>query len=146
MQFVSKIALTHLALRAKNPSESAIFYQRYGQLSILHRRIDQEQKQEIEVIWMGNPRRLPGFVLVLMQAIPEVSPRSSFHHLGFEVCSRADVDTLARQAESEGILVLPPQDAGPVVGYICVIQDPDGNLVEISHGQKLMLPESEVLA
>lgn len=141
MQTPPTIALTHLALRAASPSRSAAFYQRFCQLSLLHRRVDQDQGQDVEVIWLGNPERLPGFVLVLMQAPPEPAPRSAFHHLGFEVGSQADVDTLARLAEAEGILVLPPQDAGPVVGYICAFKDPDGNLVEISYGQMLMLPE-----
>lgn len=133
------IALTHIALRAQNPSLSAEFYARYCQLSVVQRRVDQEDGQDVEVIWLGNPTRLPGFVLVLMQAKPEPAPKSAFHHLGFEVPSRADVETLASQAQAEGILVLPPQDAGPVVGYICAFQDPDGNLVEISFGQMIML-------
>jgi lactoylglutathione lyase len=135
----SQIALTHIALRAQNPSISAEFYARYCQLSVLQRRVDQEEGQDVEVIWLGNPERLPGFVIVLMQARPEPAPKSAFHHLGFEVSSRDAVDALARQAQTEGILALPPQDAGPVVGYICAFPDPDGNLVEISFGQMIML-------
>ncbi len=134
------IALTHIALRAQNPSLSAEFYARYCQLSVVQRRVDQEEGQDVEVIWLGNPERLPGFVIVLMQAEPDPSPKGAFHHLGFEVSSRAEVDALASQAHSEGILALPPQDAGPVVGYICAFPDPDGNLVEISFGQMIMLP------
>ena len=30
-----------------------------------------------------------------------------------------------------------PRDAGPIVGYYCIVNDPDGNLVEFSHGQSL---------
>jgi len=95
--------------------------------------------EDVEVIWLGNPDRLPGFVLVLMQNQPESCPKGSFHHLGFEVASKDDVDHLAKIAQSEGILALPPQDAGPVVGYICALKDPDQNLVEISYGQMIML-------
>ncbi|MGE3726918.1 MAG: VOC family protein [Candidatus Sericytochromatia bacterium] len=134
-----QIALTHIALRAQNPSLSAAFYARYCQLSVVQRRVDQENGQDVEVIWLGNPERLPGFVIVLMQAKPEPAPQSAFHHLGFEVSSRDEVDALAKQAQAEGILALPPQDAGPVVGYICALSDPDGNLVEISFGQMIML-------
>jgi hypothetical protein len=37
----------------------------------------------------------------------------------------------------ESITVEPPQDAGPIVGYFCIVRDPDGNWVEFSHGQSL---------
>ena len=33
--------------------------------------------------------------------------------------------------------VIPETDAGPIVGYYCLIHDPDGNLVEFSHGQPI---------
>jgi hypothetical protein len=36
-----------------------------------------------------------------------------------------------------GILVEGPTDAGPIVGYYCIVNDPDGNPVEFSDGQSL---------
>jgi len=42
------------------------------------------------------------------------------------------VDALAARARLAGILVEEPTYAGPVVGYFCMIQDPDGNLLEFS--------------
>jgi len=132
------VGLTHIALRVKNPSHSAEFYKKYCNLVLQHRRVDQEDGQDVEVIWLANHDKLPGFVIVLMQAIPQSCPKGSFHHLGFDVPSREEVDQLAELAKSEGILRVPPQDAGEVVGYICAFNDPDGNLIEISHGQMIM--------
>ena len=39
--------------------------------------------------------------------------------------------------DDDGILVEKPKDAGPVVGYFCMVHDPDGNWVEFSFGQGL---------
>lgn len=132
--------LTHIALRVKNPTESAKFYEKYCALKVQHRRVDQEEGEDVEVIWLANHEQLQGFVMVLMQAEPEMAPRGSFHHLGFEVNSREEVDALAALAEQDDILVVEAQDAGDIVGYICAFTDPDDNLVEISYGQVIMPP------
>jgi catechol 2,3-dioxygenase-like lactoylglutathione lyase family enzyme len=58
-------------------------------------------------------------------------------HFGYDVASRADVDEIAKRAEAEGILDQGPTYAGPIVGYYCIVRDPDGNLVEFSHGQPI---------
>jgi len=42
-----------------------------------------------------------------------------------------------RKARGDGILREGPRDAGPVVGYFCVVEDPDGNWVEFSFGQPI---------
>jgi len=41
---------------------------------------------------------------------------------------------------SDGVLELEPRDAGPIVGYFCMLRDPDGNSVEFSFGQALGPP------
>lgn len=144
---MSAIALTHIALLVANPSASAAFYRRFCGLEIQHRRVDpdpEDPQLTVEVIWLANHDALPGFVIVLMQGHPLLQERPSFHHLGFDLASRAEVDALAREAEAEGLLVLPPQDAGPIVGYLCVLRDPDGNWVEVSHGQVIRPPDESV--
>ena len=40
-------------------------------------------------------------------------------------------------ARADGLLEVPPHDGGPVVGYYCVVRDPDGNHVEFSYGQPI---------
>ena len=34
-----------------------------------------------------------------------------------------------------GCVIQGPVYAGPIVGYFCILRDPDGNLVEFCHGQ-----------
>ena len=51
--------------------------------------------------------------------------------------TRDKVDQIAAMAEEEGILVLGPMYRNDVVGYICLIRDPDGNNVEFSVEQVL---------
>ena len=36
-----------------------------------------------------------------------------------------------------GVLALEPTYAGPIVGYFCIVLDPDGNQVEFSYGQPI---------
>jgi len=40
-------------------------------------------------------------------------------------------------AKEDGVLVLGPRYMNPVVGYICLIRDPDGNQLEFSVEQVL---------
>ena len=51
--------------------------------------------------------------------------------------SREDVDEIGARARKEGILERVPADGGPIVGYFCIVRDPDGNLVEFSFGQSI---------
>ena len=51
--------------------------------------------------------------------------------------TRDEVDQIAAMAEEEGILVLGPMYRNDVVGYICLIRDPDGNNIEFSVEQVL---------
>jgi len=58
-------------------------------------------------------------------------------HFGYDLPSRAAVEEIAARRRTEGVLVQGPADAGPIVGYFCMLRDPDGNLVEFSHGQPI---------
>ena len=44
---------------------------------------------------------------------------------------------IAARGREAGILVQAAVDAGPIVGYLCMLRDPDGNIVEFSHGQPI---------
>ncbi len=126
--------LTHLALAVRNMNDSIEFYERYTGLKTIHSRTDGETR----VAWLGDPKEpYQNFVLVLAQG-PEVArPIGPFAHLGFAVESRDDVDAMAKRAADEGILALAPIEGGPIVGYLCEVRDPDGNLCEFSYGQAL---------
>jgi predicted enzyme related to lactoylglutathione lyase len=62
---------------------------------------------------------------------------TSFSHLGFSLNTRDEVDQVAALAKDEGCLVLGPMYRNEIVGYICLIRDPDGNNIEFSVEQTL---------
>jgi hypothetical protein len=47
------------------------------------------------------------------------------------------VDAAAAAGREDGVLTLDPADGGPIVGYFCLLEDPDGNQVEFSYGQPI---------
>jgi len=61
----------------------------------------------------------------------------SISHLGISCETREDVDRIAAMARDEGCLLLGPMYRNPVVGYICIVTDPDGNNIEFSVEQVL---------
>jgi catechol 2,3-dioxygenase-like lactoylglutathione lyase family enzyme len=129
---------THLAILARDIEHAAEFYSRYAGLVEVHRRTE----HGVTVVWLGERGRERELVIVLIGAphADAVEP-APVAHLGYAVESRDEVDRLAEQARSESILVEPPRDAGPIVGYYCIVRDPDGNLVEFSFGQSLGSPD-----
>src|SRR2546429_502326 len=82
------------------------------------------------VVWLAERAEDPTFVFVLIPMAHAQVERPGVHHFGFTVDSRAAVDAVAATARDDGILRGEPRDAGPVVGYFCVVEDPDGNWVE----------------
>jgi catechol 2,3-dioxygenase-like lactoylglutathione lyase family enzyme len=100
----------------------------------VHRR----QDDSTTVVWLGERGHERDFVIVLL-GMPHrdaVTP-GPIAHIGYAVDSREIVDRLGALADSAGILLERPRDAGPIVGYFCIVEDPDGNWVEFSHGQSL---------
>jgi hypothetical protein len=49
------------------------------------------------------------------------------------------VDRLCALAREEGRLLNGPRDAGPPIGYVAFIRDPDGHTLEVSFGQEVGL-------
>jgi catechol 2,3-dioxygenase-like lactoylglutathione lyase family enzyme len=126
--------LTHVALFVRDPGRTVDFYQRFVGLHVVHDRTDEGTR----VVWLSERERDPEFVIVAIAAPPAdegVPPHMA--HFGYDVPSRAAVDEIAARAEKEGILEKGPLDAGDIVGYLCIVRDPDGNLVEFSHGQPI---------
>ncbi len=129
-----KPVLTHVALGVRSIERSVEFYRRHAKLHVVHDRRDGDAR----VVWLSERERDPQFVLVLFEApVERTSPRSSLQHLGFAVASRAEVDAAATDGRADGTLVAEPVYAGPIVGYFCILADPDGNPVEFSYGQPI---------
>jgi catechol 2,3-dioxygenase-like lactoylglutathione lyase family enzyme len=125
-------ALTHVALGVQDVAASVAFYARHAGLRVVHDRTDGAR-----VVWLGERETAP-FVLVLIEgAAKGASHPSSLLHFGFSVPSRDEVDAIANGAREHGVLVSEPMWGGEVVGYFCMLRDPDGHWVEFSHGQTL---------
>jgi len=127
-----KPLLTHVAFAARDLGRTIAFYQEHVRLHVVHDRID----HGVRVVWLAERPDDPTLVLVFFEKAVTAAP-STLQHLGFAVESRADVDAAAARARAEGILEIEPTDAGPIVGYFCIVRDPDGNHVEFSHGQAI---------
>ena len=129
-----KPVLTHVALGVRSIERTIAFYQKHVRLHIVHDRNDNGMR----VVWLAEREEDPHFVLVLFEVSGEPPPGpTTLQHLGFALSSRAEVDAAADAARADGILTLDPVYAGPVVGYFCMVRDPDGNQVEFSFGQPI---------
>lgn len=126
-------SLTHVAFGVRNLDRTIAFYRRHVRLHVAHER----EEHGSRVVWLAERAEDPTFVLVFFEVPGETSGPSPLQHLGFALSSRAEVDAAAAAARAEGILMMEPVYAGPVVGYFCIVQDPDGIQVEFSHGQPI---------
>ncbi|MGD9703193.1 MAG: VOC family protein [Acidimicrobiia bacterium] len=142
--------LTHIALPVRDLDATVAFYERYTTLVNIHERHDPET--DMRTVWLANERDVTAagtarFVIVLICGkLPtkvtgdikeEYGFLRSISHLGLSLDSRDDVDRIAAMAKAEGCLLLGPMYRNEVVGYICVITDPDGNNLEFSVEQVL---------
>lgn len=124
---------THVALQVRDVETSIAFYQRYCGMQVMHDRTD-----EFRVVWLGWGEDPPKFVIVLLGKGYERNEQPPFQHLGMALESREEVDAIAARARMDGLEnVWEPMDGGAIVGYFCGVGDPDGNMVEFSHGQRL---------
>lgn len=140
---------THVALPVRNLDATLAFYSKYTTLENIHERTDPDTG--LRSVWLANPgdrtEQAARFVLVLIEGkLPteitgDIKEKygflTSIAHLGISLNTRAEVDQIAAMASEDGILVLGPMYRNPVVGYICLITDPDGNNVEFSVEQVL---------
>lgn len=142
--------LTHIALPVSDLRAMLDFYGRYTTMKVIHERFDEETK--LRTAWLANERDITEegarFVIVLIEGgIPrgvvgdEMQEKygflTSFSHLGLSLDTRDDVDRVAALAKADGCLVLGPMYRNEVVGYICLVRDPDGNNIEFSVEQVL---------
>jgi catechol 2,3-dioxygenase-like lactoylglutathione lyase family enzyme len=136
---------THLALHVRSLEASIAFYSRYTNLRPIERHSD-ASSTGMEVVWLSDrsPSDESSFVMVLQAgtplALPDANPQQPLgpiSHLGFALGSREEVDAIAAEASKEALLKLGPTFLNPNAGYLCIISDPDGHMVEFSHGQAL---------
>lgn len=127
-------ALTHLALHVRDLDASVAFYREFCALEVVHER----QTSHGRVVWLA-PVRTPGAIVFVLLEGGSVRPQEAhdYSHLGFALGSSDEVDALAARAEASGCLAWSPRREAYPVGYYCGVRDPDGRVVEFSHGQPL---------
>jgi len=128
-----KPVLTHIALGVADVDRTIAFYRKHVGLRVVHERNDGGMR----VVWLGEDEPEVDFVLVLLPTGAPSGGRGNLLHLGFAVRSRKEVDAAAAAARADGILAAEPVYGGPIVGYFCIVADPDGNQVEFSYGQPI---------
>lgn len=132
---MSKTAFTHCALHVKDVDASISFYETFCGLSVVHQHGDTPKER---TVWMAEAGRERAFVLVLVcGGAGHDQPQGDMTHYGFGVASRADVDQIAALGRAAGCLYWDVQELPYPVGYLCALRDPDGYIVEFSHGQPL---------
>jgi catechol 2,3-dioxygenase-like lactoylglutathione lyase family enzyme len=129
---------THVALPAGDLDASIQFYTSMTPLVVVERFSDDDG----ESAWLSNDKQAETpFVLVLVSFNKDKGGKlgllQPFAHLGMEVPERGDVDAIADKARTAGVLHWEPTQMPGPVGYICALKDPDGNVIEISHNQKV---------
>ena len=131
---------THIALRVADIDATIDFYTSMTPLVLIDRREDDAGYGA----WLGMPEETNNpFILVVAQFFAETDPfggapqavLAPFAHLGIEMPTRDDVDAIAHRADEAGCLHMAPTQMPPPIGYICMVTDPDGNLVEFSWDQ-----------
>lgn len=142
--------LTHIALPVRDLAATLAFYAKYTNLVVIHEREDPETG--LRTAWLANERDrttagAARFVIVLIegklptQITGDIEEKygflTSISHLGLSLDSRNEVDRIADLAREDGCLLLGPMYRNEVVGYICIVTDPDGNNLEFSVEQVL---------
>jgi catechol 2,3-dioxygenase-like lactoylglutathione lyase family enzyme len=143
---LSEPRLTHVALPCSNLDRTIEFYTSITPLVVVARNQDENGRGA----WLSNDKQAKDpFVLVLAELNPDVAGRfghesgkpmpilQPFAHIGIEVPRREDVDAIADKARELGCLHWEPRQMAEHIGYICALKDPDGNVIEFSHNQKV---------
>lgn len=137
---------THVALPCCNLDATIAWYEQFTPLRLLQRREDADGVSA----WIGQPDMVEKpFIIVLVSFFrdqpngpqPMLAP---FAHLGIELPTKADVDTVAELGRAAGCLAWEPQQLPQPIGYVCALTDPDGNMVEFSYDQGVFAKVHEV--
>ncbi|MGI9623036.1 MAG: VOC family protein [Acidimicrobiales bacterium] len=135
-----KARWTHIALRVNDIDATIDWYSEFTPLELLDKREDEMGFGA----WLGMPDTVENpFILVVAQFLEGKDPfepaphavLAPFAHFGIELPSRGDVDDIAERATAADCLGMPPTMMPPPIGYICMLRDPDGNMVEFSWDQ-----------
>jgi lactoylglutathione lyase len=140
---------THVALRVRDMDASIGWYTQFTPLVLLDRREDEFGYGA----WLGHDDSADRpFILVLAHFFPATDPFADypqevlapFAHLGIELPTHAAVDAIAARGEAAACLAMPPREMPQPIGYVCMLRDHDGNMVEYSYDQGVYAKAREV--
>ncbi len=128
------LGLTHVALPVADLDRSIAFYERFAEMTVVHRRVAHEGDS---VAWLSDLTR--PFVIVLIESPSPLAAAKlgGWAHLGVGCATRDEVDRRLSDARDAGHVVLGPLDDGPPVGYWGIVEDPDGHNLELAFGQEV---------
>lgn len=132
---MARTAFTHCAIHVKDMDASIAFYETYCGLAVSH---EHGATPEERTVWMAEPGRERAFVLVMVSGgSGHTQAEGDMTHYGFAVDSRSEVDQIAALGRAAGCLYWDVQEFPYPVGYLCALRDPNGYVIEFSHGQPL---------
>lgn len=140
---------THIALRVRDIDASIAWYEKFTPLELLDRRSDEFGHGA----WLGQSSSAENpFILVLAEFFPATDPfvgfrqevLTPFAHLGMELTSRQAIDSIAGRGLEAGCLAMDATQMPLPIGYICMLRDPDGNMVEFSFDQGVYAKAKQV--
>lgn len=126
-------ALTHVALHVKDVFASRDFYQNQAGMRVISERADANGGQP--VMWLASPGYEDMFVVVLIPGglcRDEPENRGDIGHLGVSVASRRDVEDVADYGRKNGVLYREFRKRASLQDDMCMVKDPDGNVVEFT--------------
>lgn len=123
---------THVTFTVSNFERSIAFYREVCELDVVRDR----RAEGGSTVWLG-PRDAdksnPPFVFVLEEG--EVTDR--LDHLAFQCDTREELEAKVALGQALNALHRKPRDVGGSVGYYTMLRDPDGHIVEFTHGQPI---------
>jgi lactoylglutathione lyase len=129
---------THVALPSGDLDKTIAFYTSLTPMVVVEEFSDADGRS----VWLSNPKQSATPLVLVFVAFTkdnggQLGVLQPFAHIGIEVPDRESVDAMAERARELDSLYWEPRDRGGQVGYICALKDPDGNIVEISHNQRV---------
>lgn len=127
---------THNAIQSGDIAACIDFYQRFCRMRLVKDRVDEDGVGR--VVWLAPAEGVsPIFVVSEGKGPRDLDARSEplMRHFGFQLGSRAEVDALYAEVRAAGFPAMEPSYWGAVAGYLFMVRDPDGRVVEFSTEQ-----------
>ena len=128
---MASFVLDHIGLTVHDIEASARFYSDYAGMNVIHSRVS----NGVAVKWVQMPEQKDFMIVMIENRDFRAEGRHSLDHFGIHVESREQVDAIAQRAKKNGCLVIDAYDGGPILGYLCEVRDPDGNVLEFAYDQ-----------